>query len=259
MEVVIKQNADEVGALAASLIGRVIESKPHAVIGLATGSSPLDIYRDLARRVDEGTLDFTGVRGFALDEYVGIPEDHPQSYASVILHEVVEPLRMDPTLVQVPDGRAVDIEIACRDYEQAIQDAGGVDIQILGIGRNGHIGFNEPTSSFASRTRIKTLAPNTRADNARFFDTPDEVPTHCVTQGLGTIMEARRLVLVAQGEGKAEAIAAAVEGPVSSMCPASVLQFHEHATVIIDEAAASKLRLADYYRYTYDNKPAWQL
>ncbi|QDZ14825.1 glucosamine-6-phosphate deaminase [Humibacter ginsenosidimutans] len=259
MEVVIKQTADEVGALAAELIGRVVESKPRAVIGLATGSSPLAIYADLARRVADGTLDFDGVRGFALDEYVGIPEEHPQSYASVIRTEVVEPLRMDPTLVRVPDGRAIDIEVACRDYEQAIADAGGIDVQILGIGANGHIGFNEPTSSFASRTRIKTLAPTTRADNARFFDSLDEVPTHCVTQGLGTIMNARRLVLVAQGAGKADAIAAAVEGPVSSMCPASVLQFHEHATVIIDEAAASKLRLADYYTYTYDNKPSWQL
>jgi glucosamine-6-phosphate deaminase len=259
VEVVIKQTADEVGVLAADLIERVIDSKPRATIGLATGSSPLAIYASLAKRVEAGTLSFDGVRGFALDEYVGIPEDHPQSYASVIRNEVVEPLRMDPELVQVPDGRSVDIEVACRDYEQAIADAGGIDIQILGIGANGHIGFNEPTSSFASRTRIKTLAPKTRADNARFFDSADDVPTHCVTQGLGTIMGARRLVLVAQGEGKADAIAAAVEGPVSSMCPASILQFHEHATVIVDEAAASKLRLADYYKYTYDNKPAWQL
>jgi len=259
VEVVIKQNADEVGVLAADLIQRVVESKPRAVIGLATGSSPLAIYASLAQRVADGSLDFTGVRGFALDEYVGIPEAHPQSYASVITHEVVDPLRMDPALVRVPDGRAVDVEVACRDYDQAIVDAGGIDIQILGIGANGHIGFNEPTSSFRSRTRIKTLARKTRADNARFFDSADEVPTHCVTQGLGTIMDARRLVLVAQGEGKADAIAAAVEGPVTSMCPASILQFHEHATVIVDEAAASKLRLADYYTYTYENKPGWQL
>ena len=259
MEVVIKQTAEEVGVLAADLIERVVESKPRAVVGLATGSSPLAIYASLAERVKAGTLDFTGVRGFALDEYVGIPEEHPQSYASVIRTEVVERLGMDPTLVQVPDGRAVDIEVACRDYEQAIVDAGGIDIQILGIGANGHIGFNEPTSSFRSRTRIKTLAPKTRRDNARFFGSPDDVPTHCITQGLGTIMHARRLVLVAQGEGKADAIAAAVEGPVASVCPASILQFHEHATVIIDEDAASKLRFADYYTYTYDNKPSWQL
>lgn len=205
-----------------------------------------------------GSLDASQVRGFALDEYVGIPEDHPQSYASVLRREVVQPLRLAPSSVLVPDGRAHDVEAACAQYEATIRDSGGVDIQILGIGANGHIGFNEPTSSLSSRTRIKTLAPQTRADNARFFDDTDEVPTHCLTQGLGTIMEARELVLVAQGRKKAAAIAAAVEGPVSSMCPGSILQFHPHATVIVDEAAAAHLTLADYYRHTYANKPRWQ-
>ena len=259
MEIIILPTAAEVGVAAAEAIARVVARNREAVIGLATGSSPLAIYAELAARVASGELDFSHASGFALDEYVGIPLEHPQSYYSVIRTEVVEPLRMDPRRVRVPDGRAADVEAACAAYEQAIRDAGGIDIQILGIGANGHVGFNEPTSSFASRTRIKTLAPKTRADNARFFDTPDEVPTHCLTQGLGTIMDARRLVLVAQGENKADAIAAAVEGPLSSMCPGSVLQLHEHATVIIDEAAASKLTLADYYRYTYANKPAWQL
>ena len=150
-------------------------------------------------------------------------------------------------------------KLACEQYEAAIRDTGGVDIQILGIGANGHIGFNEPTSSLRSRTRLKTLAPQTRADNARFFDHPDEVPTHCVTQGLGTIMDAHEIVLVAQGPEKAAAIAAAVEGPVSSLCPGSILQFHQYATVIIDDAAAAELALTDYYRYTYANKPSWQL
>ena len=194
----------------------------------------------------------------ALDEYVGIPADHPESYLSVITRQVTEPLGLDPDNVFVPDGRAADIPAACAAYEATIRELGGVDIQILGIGANGHIGFNEPTSSFASRTRIKTLAPQTRADNARFFDNPDDVPTHCLTQGLGTIMDARELVLVAQGEAKAEAIAGMVEGPVSSMCPGSVLQFHEHAYVIIDESAASGLTLGDYYQHTYANKPDWQ-
>lgn len=259
MEIIILATPADVGTAAARAVARVVERKRDAVIGLATGSSPLAIYSELARRVGAGELDFSQASAFALDEYVGIPLDHPQSYHSVIRSEVVEPLGFDPARVRVPDGRANDIEAACVDYEQAIRDAGGIDIQILGIGANGHIGFNEPTSSFASRTRIKTLAPKTRADNARFFSSPDEVPTHCLTQGLGTIMDARRLVLVAQGAGKADAIAAAVEGPVASMCPGSVLQFHEHATVIIDEAAAAKLKLADYYTYTYANKPDWQL
>jgi glucosamine-6-phosphate deaminase len=160
--------------------------------------------------------------------------------------------------VQIPDGRAGDIEAACTAYDDAILAAGGVDIQILGIGANGHIGFNEPTSSFGSRTRIKTLAPRTRADNARFFAAPGEVPTHCLTQGLGTILEARELVLVAQGEAKAAAVAAAVEGPLTSMCPGSALQLHPRASVVVDEAAGSRLRLADYYRHTYALKPPWQ-
>ncbi|WP_167138375.1 glucosamine-6-phosphate deaminase [Diaminobutyricimonas sp. TR449] len=258
MEIVILQDATEVGRAAASKIARVVANKPDAVLGLATGSSPLAIYAELARRVREEGLDVGRTRGFALDEYVGISAEHPESYVQVIRREVIEPLGLNPDNVHVPDGRADDIEAACAAYERQIFEAGGVDIQILGIGSNGHIGFNEPTSSFASRTRIKTLAAQTRADNARFFGSADEVPMHCVTQGLGTIMDAREVVLVAQGEQKADAIAAAVEGPVTSMVPASLLQFHQNATVILDEAAASRLALADYYKYIAENKPAWQ-
>jgi glucosamine-6-phosphate deaminase len=258
VQVVIAPTAEEVGRIAAAKIAKIVGRRPDAVLGVATGSSPLAIYRELARRAADGSLDFSAVRAFALDEYVGLPLDHPESYHSVIRREVVEPLGMRPSLVHVPDGMADDILRACEDYERSIRDAGGVDIQILGIGGNGHIGFNEPTSSFASRTRIKTLAPKTRADNARFFDRPDQVPTHCLTQGLATILEARSLVLVAQGEAKADAVARMVEGPLTSMCPGSALQLHPDATVVVDEAAASGLELADYYRYTYDNLPAWQ-
>lgn len=258
MEIVILPTPTEVGRLAARKIAQVITRKPTAVVGLATGSSPLAIYAELAAQVEAGTLDARQVRGVALDEYVGIPADHPESYLSVLTRQVTQPLGLEPGNVFVPDGRADDIPAACAAYEATIRELGGVDIQILGIGANGHIGFNEPTSSFASRTRIKTLAPQTREDNARFFSQPDEVPTHCLTQGLGTIMDARELVLVAQGEAKAEAIAGMVEGPVSSMCPGSILQFHEHAYVVIDEAAASRLTLGDYYQHTYANKPDWQ-
>lgn len=258
MEIIILPTPAEVGRVAASLIASVVTEKPTAVLGLATGSSPLGIYRSLAERVAAGELDVSKASGFALDEYVGIPLEHPESYASVIARDVVGPLGMDPSKVRVPDGRASDIEAATAEYDEAIRAAGGVDIQILGIGANGHIGFNEPTSSFASRTRIKTLAPETRAANARFFDNPDDVPTHCLTQGLGTILDAKRVVLVAQGEGKAAAIAAAVEGPLSAMYPGSALQLHQHATIVIDEAAASQLTLTDYYKYTYANKPEWQ-
>lgn len=259
MEIIILPSKTEVGELAARKVAQTIRRKPDAVIGLATGSSPLAIYAELAAQVHAGDLDVRQVRAFALDEYVGLLREHPESYASVIHREVVEPLGLDPARVSVPDGRADDLEAAAADYEAAIRAAGGVDIQILGIGANGHIGFNEPTSSLRSRTRLKTLTPQTRADNARFFASPDEVPTHCLTQGLGTIMDAREVVLVAQGPGKAEAIAAAVEGPVAGICPGSILQFHPHATVIVDEAAAGQLTLTDYYRHAYANKPAWQL
>jgi glucosamine-6-phosphate deaminase len=258
VQIVIAGSPAEVGRLTASKISQLVRRQPDAVLGLATGSSPLAIYAELARQVREEGLDCSAVRAFALDEYVGLPAEHPQSYHSVIRREVVEPLGMDPAAVHVPDGTAADVEAACAEYERMITDAGGIDIQILGIGANGHIGFNEPTSSFAARTRIKTLAPQTRADNARFFHSPEEVPTHCLTQGLGTILDARQLVLVAQGEAKAHAVAAMVEGPVSSMCPGSALQLHPEATAIVDEAAASRLALTDYYRYTYDNLPSWQ-
>ncbi|MGY1813926.1 glucosamine-6-phosphate deaminase [Blastococcus sp. SYSU D00820] len=258
MEVVVLADADEVARFGAERVAAVVTRRPAAVLGLATGSSPTGIYAELARRVADGRLDCSRVTGFALDEYVGIPAGHPQSYAAVIAAQVTGPLGLDPRRVHVPDGRADDLAAAGPAYDRAIAAAGGIDLQLLGIGANGHIGFNEPTSSFASRTRIKTLAPRTRADNARFFDSPDEVPTHCLTQGLGTILEARELLLVAQGEAKAEAVAAAVEGPLAAVCPASALQLHPRAGVVVDEAAASRLRLVDYYRHTHAGKPEWQ-
>jgi glucosamine-6-phosphate deaminase len=247
VEIIVVPTREDVGRRAADLLDDLVSQKPAAVLGLATGSSPLATYADLARRVAAGTLSFDQVTGFALDEYVGIDAGHPESYLRVIEREVILPLGMNAGAVRVPDGRARDLEAACRDYDDAIRAAGGIDLQILGIGANGHIGFNEPTSSFGSRTRIKTLSAVTRRDNARFFSEGETVPTHCLTQGLGTISEARRIVLVAHGERKAKAIAAAVEGPVSSMCPGSALQFHPRVTIVVDEAAGSALTQLDYY------------
>ncbi|HLU64374.1 MAG TPA: glucosamine-6-phosphate deaminase [Protaetiibacter sp.] len=241
------------GELAADLIERVVRRGPDAVLGLATGSTPLTVWSALARR----GLDLTRVRGFALDEYVGLPPDHPESYRAVITREVVDPLGLTPSLVHVPGDDGGPIETAGERYEAAIREAGGVDIQVLGIGRTGHIGFNEPGSSFASRTRVKTLTEQTRTDNARFFATPDEVPRHCLTQGLGTILDAHELVLLAFGEAKADAVAGAVEGPVSASLPASAIQLHPEVTVLLDEAADAKLRFADYYRAAWDNRPDW--
>ncbi|WP_127794143.1 glucosamine-6-phosphate deaminase [Agromyces sp. LHK192] len=257
-EIVIVRDEQEAGALVADAIVALITSKPDAVLGLATGSTPLATYAALADRIRERSIDVRGVRGFALDEYVGLPAGHPESYRSVITREVVEPLGLTPELIRVPNGDPAGIQHAGADYERAITAAGGVDVQILGIGRTGHIGFNEPGSSLASLTRVKTLTAQTRADNARFFDSPDDVPMHCITQGIGTILRARHLVLLAFGESKAPAIAAAVEGAVSASQPGSAVQLHPHATVIVDEAAASQLANLGYYRHAWANKPDWQ-
>ncbi|WP_332661988.1 glucosamine-6-phosphate deaminase [Aeromicrobium sp.] len=254
MEVVIVEDRDAAGALVADIV--VTHVRPGAVLGLATGSSPLPAYRELIRRHREESLSLAGCRAFLLDEYVGLPRTHPESYHSVIRREFTDGVDLEQ--VEGPNGEAQDIPAEAARYEAAIAEAGGVDVQLLGIGTDGHLGFNEPGSSLASRTRVKTLTRQTRADNARFFDSIDEVPRHVITQGLGTILDARHLVLIATGEGKAAAVAAAVEGPVSAFCPASILQLHPRATVVVDEAAAAGLQLADYYREAWDNKPDWQ-
>ncbi|ABM09060.1 glucosamine-6-phosphate isomerase [Paenarthrobacter aurescens TC1] len=258
MEVVILPGTKQIGALAADAIEALVRRKPNAVLGLATGSSPLPIYDELASRYEAGGLDFSQAHGFALDEYVGLEAGHPESYREVIRREFTNRVNIKPENVHGPDGAAADLEAACQSYEDAIKAVGGVDLQILGVGTDGHIGFNEPGSSLASRTRIKTLIEQTRKDNARFFDSIDDVPHHVVTQGLGTIMDARHVVLVATGAQKAQAVRDFVEGPVAAICAASILQMHPHATILVDEAAASSLKLADYYRHTYDNKPEWQ-
>ena len=258
MEVIILPSSKEIGALAADTIESLVRNKPTAVIGLATGSSPLPIYDELARRHDEEGLSFAETSGFALDEYVGLPVGHYESYREVIRREFTHRVDVKAENVHGPQGDSNDLLGACQSYEEDIAAAGGIDLQILGVGTNGHIGFNEPGSSLASRTRIKTLAEQTRQDNARFFDSIAQVPHHVVTQGLGTIMDARHLVLVAFGANKADAVRDFVEGPVSAACPASILQFHPRATVIIDEAAAAKLAGAATYRYTFSNKPDWQ-
>ncbi|WP_166997690.1 glucosamine-6-phosphate deaminase [Paramicrobacterium fandaimingii] len=255
-EVIIVPSAEEAGSLVADEIISLVADKPNAVLGLATGSTPLPVYRALAGRRDE--MDLSRVSGFALDEYVGLPASHPESYRSVITRDVVEPLGLNPEFVHVPNGALESIQHAGVDYEAAIAEAGGIDLQILGIGTDGHVGFNEPGSSFASHTRVKTLTEQTRRDNARFFDSEDDVPMHCITQGLGTIQRARHIVLLAFGAGKARAVAGAVEGPITASLPGSSLQLHVRATVIVDEAAAAELKNADYYRHAYANKPSWQ-
>lgn len=248
MDIIICANADEVGKVAAEYVAEGLRGKGQPVIGLATGSSPLGLYDELARMTREGELDMTNGLGFALDEYVGIELEHPESYHSVIRRTVVEPLGMDPAKVRVPDGLADDVDAAAKEYDEAITAAGGIDVQVLGIGSNGHIGFNEPFTSFGSITHKLPLTERTRKDNQRFFDSIDQVPTHAVSQGLATIMRSRRAVMVVQGEHKADAVAAFVEGPVAQRCPASILQFHPDCVVVLDEAAASKLQCKEHFQ-----------
>ena len=258
MEVVI---ADEytLAELAADAIERVLRTEAAPVIGLATGSSPLRIYDELTTRHKNEGLSFARAKAFMLDEYVGIADDHPQRYRNVIDTEIASRVNFAEGAVHGPDGSADDLAAASADYERKIAEAGGIDLQILGIGTDGHVAFNEPGSSLASRTRVKSLTQQTRMDNARFFDGDvEQVPKLCLTQGMGTIMEAKHLVLVATGGNKAEAVHQMIEGPISAMWPATVLQMHQHVTVLLDEAAASRLQLGDYYRHAYENKPEWQ-
>jgi len=257
MEVVIRQHEQQCGVTAAEIFADAVRSGA-TTLGLATGSSPLSVYRELIRRHRREGLSFAAAQAFLLDEYVGLPPSHPQSYAHVIRTVLTDHIDIDPERVHGPNGVAADIFAAADEYDALIADSGPVDVQLLGIGGNGHIGFNEPGSSLGSRTRVKTLTEQTRHDNARFFSSIDEVPRHVITQGLGTIGAARHLVLIATGSHKAQAVAAAAEGPLTASCPASVLQLHPHVTVVVDEAAAAGLKNADFYRYALKHKPPHQ-
>ncbi|HZI97117.1 MAG TPA: glucosamine-6-phosphate deaminase [Actinomycetales bacterium] len=258
MEVVVLESAAAVAHLVTDAVCALLRRRPDAVLGLATGSSTSAVYDELVDRFRRREVSFERAQGLLLDEYVGLPAGHPQRYDAVIRRTFTSHVDLAPGALQGLDGGAVDSEAECRRYERAIAAAGGIDLQLLGIGRDGHLGFNEPGSSLGSRTRLKTLTAATRDDNARFFAPGESVPKHVLTQGLATIGEARHLVLVATGEVKADAVAAAVEGPLTASCPASVLQLHPHATVALDEAAASRLRRLGYYRQTFADKPSWQ-
>jgi glucosamine-6-phosphate deaminase len=254
MEVVIGPSS---AVLAADTIEALVRAHPSAVLGLATGSSPLPTYQELIRRHRASAgPSYDGVRCFLLDEYVGLPEGHPETYRETIFRELTDALGIARDRVSSPD--PADPRHAGARYEEAIVAAGGVDLQVLGIGSDGHLAFNEPGSSLASTTRLKTLTTRTREDNARFFGSVDEVPYHVLTQGLGTILRARHLLLLATGAGKAPAVADAVEGPLSASCPASILQLHPHATVLVDDDAGSGLARADHYREVFAAKPGWQ-
>ncbi|MDR1145088.1 MAG: glucosamine-6-phosphate deaminase [Verrucomicrobiales bacterium] len=258
MEIIIQSDADAASLAGAAVIDALIRRKPAAVLGLATGSTPLTLYRELVRRHREEGLDFSRVTTFNLDEYLGLAPAHPASYHFYMRENFFHQVNLSAARAHLPDGLAADVPAACRRYEEQIAEAGGIDLQVLGIGADGHIGFNEPSSSLASRTRVKTLTMETLRDNARHFTDPGEQPRHVITMGVGTIMDARAVLLFAFGAAKARAVAAAVEGPVTASVPASALQLHPRAVLFLDEAAAGDLRRREYYRWVYEHKPDWQ-
>jgi glucosamine-6-phosphate deaminase len=258
MEVVIKPDAASGCVLAAKIIARLVRSKPNCVLGLATGNTPKPMYAELVRMHKQDGLDLSRVTTFNLDEYVGLAPDHPQSYHHFMAVNFFDHVNVARGKIHIPDGMAKDVPAHCVEYEEQIKAAGGIDLQVLGIGLDGHIGFNEPTSALSSRTRIKTLTPKTVEENAQHFQDATRVPRHVITMGVGTIQDARQCLLLAFGERKSAVVAKMVEGPITAMIPASALQLHRSATAIIDEEAARRLMMVDYFRWVYANKPDWQ-
>ena len=249
MKVVILEDAEQVARYGADIFVEQLEKNPKSVFGLATGSTPLSLYRQLIALNQRGEISFADVRTFNLDEYMDLAAAHPQSYRHFMNKEFFDHIDIKHENTRVPPGDATNPPIACQEYEAAIQAAGGIDIQLLGIGRNGHIGFNEPTSCLNSRTRVKTLTRETIEDNARFFSEGEVQPQLSITMGIGTIMEARLIVLLATGRSKADAVRNMVEGPLSAWCPASALQMHPSTVVIVDEDAASELTDPAFFKH----------
>jgi len=244
MRVIVVKDKEAMGKKAGEIVAAQMKKKLHFVLGLATGSTPIPLYQELIRMNKAGELDFSTTITFNLDEYVGLPPDHDQSYRYFMNQQLFDHININKACTHVPNGMAPDVKASCEHYEAMIDGVGGIDMQVLGIGSNGHIGFNEPGSSLASLTRIKSLTKSTIEDNARFFESIDDVPTQAITMGIGTVLRARNAILLANGANKADTVAAALEGPVTAACPASALQLHRFATFVITEDAAAKLTLS---------------
>jgi len=255
MEVIIQDSYEEISRQAARIVARTLYSKPNAVLGLATGSTPLGLYKELIRMHKEEALDFSRVTTFNLDEYVGLRKQHTQSYHYFMHENLFKHVNISQQNIYIPSGTTNNYQAFCAWYEQQIEKCGGIDLQILGIGSDGHVAFNEPGSSLGSRTRIKTLTKQTIEDNARFFDSADEVPVYSITMGVGTILEARQIILLANGANKAKAVAGAIEGPVTSMCTASALQMHRDTLFLLDQEAAGDLKMTEYYQWIQSKMP----
>jgi glucosamine-6-phosphate deaminase len=249
MLVFITNDYAELSREAARMIANAIRQKPDLRLGLATGDTQQGMYRELVRMHREEGLDFSRVITFNLDEYIGLPAGHPQSFRAAMHKSLFDHVNIAPSQVHIPDGSPRDnFDEACNRYEEEIRRAGGIDLQVVGIGKDGHIGFNEPTSSLASRTRPKTLTRQTIEDNRHNFPAGEEPPNAAITMGIGTILEARRILLLASGAAKANAVALAVEGPLTASVSASALQMHAEVTVLLDSEAAENLQHKDYYR-----------
>lgn len=249
MEIIVSATYEEMSKAAAKAVADLLNSKPNAVLGLATGSTPLGLYKELARMHKNDGLDFSQVTSFNLDEYVGLKKDHPQSYHYFMHENLFKHINIPAQNVYIPSGTTGNYAAFCDWYERRIKECGGIDLQLLGVGSDGHIAFNEPSSSLGSRTRIKTLAKSTIEDNARFFEKIEDVPIYAITMGVGTILEARKILFLANGANKADAVAKAIEGPVTSMITASALQLHPDVTAFLDRDAAGKLSMIEYYEW----------
>jgi glucosamine-6-phosphate deaminase len=254
MLVIIHSDENGVADYAYEFVRRKLEGSKNFVMGLASGGTILRLFRKMVDGFAGGELDFSNVHTFNLDEYVGLKPDHPQSYAYFMGVHLFGLVNLKEENIHFLSGVAESVEGHCHHYEKQIKEVGGIDLQILGIGRNGHIGFNEPTSSLASRTRMVTLTQDTILDNQRFFPGNEDVPRHALTMGVGTILEAKEVLLLATGPEKSQALAAMIEGPVTATCPASALQMHPSVTVVCDEAAAQRLIFTEYYDKVIDNE-----
>jgi glucosamine-6-phosphate deaminase len=258
MEVVIRPDEAAAARLVGRIIARELRANPHLVLGLATGRTMEAVYQLLAQMRRKERLDFSLCRTFNLDEYVGLAPEDRGSYRYYMNQHLFRKVNIDPRNTHLPDGLAQDLEAQCERYEQRIQRSGGIDLQLLGLGQAGHIGFNEPLSALRSRTRVKMLTPTTIHQNAPGFGGPGQVPRRAITMGVGTILDCRRLLLLATGSEKADIVAKAVEGPITAMISATALQLHPRCTVVVDDAAASQLQGADYYRWIFANEPEWE-
>lgn len=258
MECIIRPDAQSAADLVARIIAEELRAKPDMVFGLATGRTMEALYDILVKMHQKEGLDFSLSRSFNLDEYVGMPGTDPQSYRYYMDHHLFSRVNIDRRNTFLPDGAAADPDAESRRYDELITQKGGIDLQLLGIGRTGHLGFNEPLSALKSRTRVKALSPITMAQNGPLFKDASKMPRRAITMGVGTILEARRCILLATGEEKADIIAKAIEGPITAMISATALQLHQRCTVVVDEAAGSKLKETEYYRWIFANEPEWK-